>query len=127
MKKFLLWLLAFIITIGAAYYQRKTGPTYPKRVNVMVNGSSYDLKLVRSLGLDERPEVKLRIRDTTVKAVLWYKRFKSEDEYQSTPFVYKTYPVKSFVMNRIFKITEEKWSLCRSPEAACSRKASVLP
>lgn len=122
MKKSLLWLLAFIITIGAAYYQRMTGPTYPKRVNVMVNGSSYDLKLVRSLGLDERPEVKLRISDTTVKAVLWYKRFKSEDEYQSTPFVFKTYPVKSFVMNRIFKITEENGLFAEVPKQPAAGK-----
>ena len=34
MKKFTLWFLAIIITLGAAYYQRKTGPTYPKAVNV---------------------------------------------------------------------------------------------
>jgi|WetSurMetagenome_2_1015567.scaffolds.fasta_scaffold00001_95 hypothetical protein len=108
MKRFLLWLLAFIITISAAYYQRKTGPTYPKRVDVTLNGSVYGLKLVRSLSLDERPEVKLKITDTTVKAVLWYKRLNTSDEYRSVQFRYKTYPVNSFIMNRIFKITEEK-------------------
>jgi hypothetical protein len=122
MKKFLLWLLAFIITVGAAYYQRKTGPTYPKRINVTVNDSLYELKLVRSLGLDERPEVKLKIQDTTVKAVLWYKRFKSEDEYQSVPFSYKTYPVDSFVMNRIFKITEEKGLFAEVPQQPAAGK-----
>ena len=41
MKKFLLWFLAFVITIAAAYYQRKTGPTYPKRINTVVNDSTY--------------------------------------------------------------------------------------
>jgi len=29
MKKFAIWVLAFIITIAAAVYQRATGPTYP--------------------------------------------------------------------------------------------------
>jgi hypothetical protein len=47
MKKFLLWFLAFVITIAAAYYQRKTGPTYPKRVNAVVNDSICELRLVR--------------------------------------------------------------------------------
>jgi len=122
MKKLLLWLLAFVITIAAAYYQRKTGPTYPKRVNVTVNDSTYDLKLVRSLGLDERPEVKLKIQDTTVKAILWYKRFNTSDEYSSTPFSYKVYPVHSFVMNRIFKITEEKGLFAEIPRQPAAGK-----
>jgi hypothetical protein len=116
MKKTLLWILAFIITIGAAYYQRKTGPTYPKRVDAVFNGTSYELKLVRSLSLDERPEVKLNIMDTSIKALLWYKRLNTPDEYQSVPFRYKIYPVESFVMNRIFKITEEKGFFAEVPQ-----------
>jgi len=122
MKKTLLWLLAFIITIGAAYYQRKTGPTYPKRVSVVVNDTSYELKLVRSLGLDERPEVKLNIKDTSVTALLWYKRFNTLDEYQSVPFKYKVYPVESFVMNRIFHITEEKGFFAEVPQQPAAGK-----
>lgn len=116
MKKFLLWLLAVIITLSAAYYQRKTGPTYPKRVNAEVNDTLYELKLVRSLGLDERPEVKLKIADTSVKAVIWYKRFNTSDEYRSNPFVYKVYPVDSWTMNTIFGITEEKGLFAEVPQ-----------
>jgi hypothetical protein len=107
MKNTLVWILALIITLSAAYYQRKTGPTYPKRVNVTLNDSVYGLKLIRSIGLDERPEVKLNINDTSVKAILYYKRFRTEDEYSSTGFSYKVYPVHSFLMNKIFKVTEE--------------------
>ena len=107
MKKLLIWLLAFLITLSAAYYQRKTGPTYPKRTEVMLNDSLYKLKLIRSIGLDERSEVKLHIKDISVNAILFYKRFRSDDDYQSVRFTYKTYPVNSFMMNRIFKITEE--------------------
>jgi hypothetical protein len=107
MKNTLVWILALIITLSAAYYQRKTGPTYPKRVNVTLNDSVYGLKLIRSIGLDERPEVKLNIKDTSVRAILYYKRFRTEDEYSSTGFSYKVYPVHSFLMNKIFKVTEE--------------------
>jgi hypothetical protein len=108
MKKFLLWALAFLITLLAAYYQRKTGPTYPKRVNITLNGSAYELKLTRSIGLDERSQIKLNVNDTSVKAVAWYKRFQSGDKYQPVFFIYKVYPVHSFIMNRIFRMTEEK-------------------
>lgn len=108
MKKFLLWFLAFIITIAAAYYQRKTGPTYPKQVDVTINGSEYTLKLVRSLGLDERSDVKLGIGDTTVRASLYYRRFKTDDEFRISDFSYKVYPLDSFVMNKIFGMTKER-------------------
>lgn len=108
MKKFLIWFLAFIITLFAAYYQRTTGPTYPKKVTVSLNDSSYTLRLIRSVELSERSQVKLQITDTAIKAVLYYKRYKSQDDYQPVPFVLRTYPVNSFVMNKIFKMTEDK-------------------
>lgn len=116
MKKFILWLLAFIITIVAAIYQRDTGPTYPKSLDVNVNGKQYQLKLVRSLALDERPEVRLEIPDTSVKAKLYYKRFRTNDEYQAADFEYKIYPVHSYIMNRIFKISEEKGFYAEVPK-----------
>ncbi|HBE41401.1 MAG TPA: hypothetical protein DDW27_09390, partial [Bacteroidales bacterium] len=115
MKKFLIWFLAFLLTILAAYYQRKTGPTYPLRIDAVVNGTNYELKLVRSLGLDERPEVKLGINDTTINATLFYKRFRTDDEYSQVPFSYKIYPVNSFVMNRIFNMTEESGFFAELP------------
>ncbi len=108
MKNFIIWLLGIIITLGAAYYQRKSGPTYPKRITVELNDSTYYLKLVRSLGIEERPEVKLGINDTTIKARLYFKRLKSQEDYQSRDFVFRVYPVNSPFMNKVFKITEEK-------------------
>ncbi|MGB8492091.1 MAG: hypothetical protein WCE64_13625 [Bacteroidales bacterium] len=104
MKKFALWFLAFVITIGAAYYQRKTGPTYPKRISVVLNDSTYELNLIRSLDLNERPEVKLGITDTTIKARLYYKRFRTNDDYTESDFRYKVYPVNSPFMNKVLKI-----------------------
>ena len=116
MKKFLLWSFAFIITIAAAIYQRHTGPTYPKELIVTLNDSQYRLKLIRSLALDERPEVKLGITDTTVKAKLFFKRFRSDEEYQSADFNYRVYPVDSYIMNKVFKMTEEKGFFAEVPQ-----------
>lgn len=115
MKKFVLWLLAFIITIGAAYYQRKTGPTYPKRAQAALNDSIYELKFIRSIGHDERPEIKIRVTDTNVTARLFYKRFRSNDDYSVSSFIYKVYPVNSPLMNKVFKITEEKGLFAEIP------------
>lgn len=107
MKNILIWVLALIITLGAAYYQRKTGPTHPATATVQLNGKTHELKLVRSLGLDERHEVKLNVSDSTVKARLFCRRLRSEDGYTPADFKYMSYPVESFIMNKIFNITEE--------------------
>jgi hypothetical protein len=86
MKKFLYWSLAFVITVGAAFYQRTTGPTYPKSEQVIVNNLKYDLKLDRSLSLDRPSELKLAIIDSTASAKLWYRRYPTKDEYTSVDF-----------------------------------------
>ena len=89
MKKLLLWFLAFVITLSAAIYQRETGPTYPKKFTVTINDAKYKLKLIRGLALNEKSEVKLNISDHSVKARLFFKRFKSKEEYQVTDFKYR--------------------------------------
>jgi hypothetical protein len=90
MKQFLYWFLAFIITMGAAFYQRTTGPTYPKSEQVIVNKRKYDLKLDRSLSLDRPSDIKLAITDSTATAKLWFRRYPTNDEYRSVDFNYVT-------------------------------------
>ena len=116
MKKFILWFLAFVITIVAAVYQRETGPTYPKRLKIPLDNTIAKLKLVRSLSLHEKPQVKLNINDTALKARLFYKRFKSDEEYQVTDFSYQVFPVHSPFMNKVFKIYEEKGFFATVPQ-----------
>ena len=94
MKKFILWSLAIIITCAAAVYQRHTGPTYPKEIKVKLNSQLYDLKLSRSLALDEKSEIKLAIADTSVKATLFFKILNSKEEYQAISFRHRTEPKK---------------------------------
>jgi hypothetical protein len=77
-------------------------------VTVKLNNKVYKLKLVRSLALNERPQVKLGVNDTSIRAKLYFKRFRTDEEYKVTEFSYKTYPVHSFIMNKVFKITEEQ-------------------
>ena len=105
---FIYWVIAIAITLFAAYYQRTTGPTYPKKITVNLNEEEIDLKLVRSLGLDERSEVKLKISDPDVTAKLFFKRYPTKDDYQEADFSYKKYPIDSWLMNRVFKVHEEE-------------------
>lgn len=122
MKTTLYWILAILITLSAAYYQRKTGPTYPKRTEITVNRVNYELRLVRSIEIGGDSYVRLGIEDTTISARLFYKRFKTDEQYQPVDFSYMVKPVDSFIMNKIFKMTEEKGWFASLPEQPAAGK-----
>lgn len=115
MKSTLYWILAVLITLSAAYYQRKTGPTYPKRMEITINGSNHDLRLIRSIEIAKEHNVKLSIDDQDIEAKLYYKRLGVNEEYTEIDFTYKVKPVDSFIMNKIFKMTEEKGFFAEVP------------
>lgn len=81
MKTTLYWILAVAITLAAAYYQRKTGPTRPKMVEITINNTFYSFKLLRTHGGDNDCEVSLEIPDNSINGNLYYKRFPTNDEW----------------------------------------------
>jgi hypothetical protein len=89
MKSFLYWLAAFLITIGAAFYQRTTGPTYPKKEVVTVNDRKYTVELDRGLSLDQPSEIKLAIADSTATAKLWYRRYPTKEDFKPGDFLFR--------------------------------------
>lgn len=89
MKKLFLWILAFIITLSAAYYQRTTGPTYDKKTSVEINQNQYDLKLPRSHSNSTDCKLELNITDQSVNGKLIFKRYPSNDEWNTTDFIRK--------------------------------------
>jgi hypothetical protein len=88
MKKFILWTLAVFITLTAVIYQRMTGPTYPKRVKVELNGKTYKLRLLRSHGGNDDAPIELAINEP-VKATLYYKFYPlhKDEEWKPINFV----------------------------------------
>jgi len=86
MNTSLKWILAILLTLSAAVYQRLTGPTYPKRIKVELSGKQYKFKLPRSHGGQTAQEIKLVVPDTAIKAELHFRRFKMNEEWQIVPF-----------------------------------------
>lgn len=76
----LLWVIAFIITIFSAYYQRVTGPTYPLSGSVKFQGKDILYKLDRSGSSNENSSVKLEVLDDSIKGVLLWRRNKTNDD-----------------------------------------------
>ena len=73
MRKFFCWLVAVVITLVLSIYQRMTGPTYPKKVIVELNGGSYKVKLPRS-GVQHDEIILLKDIPSDTKAQLHYRR-----------------------------------------------------
>lgn len=80
-KNVIFWILAFLITVASAYYQRVTGPTYPLTVKVKVAGQETKYHLDRTHSGFTNHEVKLNTTDKNISGNLFWKRFKTDDEW----------------------------------------------
>ena len=74
-RRITLWIIGLLITLIAAVYQKMTGPTYPKKAEITLNGKDYKLKLLRSHGGDDDAVITLNIDDKTVNAKIFWKLF----------------------------------------------------
>ncbi|NHZ86204.1 MAG: hypothetical protein GWP19_10020 [Planctomycetia bacterium] len=80
-KTIFYWLLAIIITLSAAVYQRTTGPTYPKKIDLTFADKQYKLKLLRSHSSTKPCLVSLNINDNRIEGKILYRRYPSSDDF----------------------------------------------
>lgn len=83
--KITLWVLAFIITVSSAIYQRMTGPTYPVRGKIVINNQKISYKLLRSEVVTQDAAIKLNVPDTTITGYITYRRYRSYDDWSIVP------------------------------------------
>lgn len=83
-KSILLWLIAFVLTVFTAVYQRLTGPTYPISGKETIGGEVIDYMLDRTHGGDGNHPVKIEVDDETICGELIWKRYKTNDEWTSS-------------------------------------------
>lgn len=86
MKKTLFWILAVVITLASAIYQRKTGPTYPKDIEVSVNEIQINFELPRSGVSDENLLIEVPLSDTSYLINLHYKRYPVNEAFTTVTF-----------------------------------------
>jgi len=79
-------LLSIVITIGTLYYQRITGPTYEKSVDITIKGTDYEFELPRTHDISEPCLISLEITDVQVEADLLYHRYPTNEEFIKVPF-----------------------------------------
>ena len=85
MKKVALWVLAFLITLSTAVYQRRTGPTYPVDGETTIGGTEirFELLTTHETGID--CPVQVDVDNPDISGVVSYKRHKTDDPWTIIP------------------------------------------
>ncbi len=78
-KNPLLWLIAVLIAMGTAYYQRATGPTYPIDGRVNFAGQEITYELQRSQSSNSPLRIELRVHDERITGKVRWKRYPTND------------------------------------------------
>jgi hypothetical protein len=85
----LFWILAVVITILTAYYQRVTGPTYPVSGKVSLNAKTISYTLDRSHAGPTNAPVKVKTDDASIQGEVSWKRYRTDDDWTSVPLKYE--------------------------------------
>jgi hypothetical protein len=85
MKKVGLWILAFLLTISAAVYQRMTGPTYPLRGKSVVGSTEISYRLIRTHEIGPNCVISVKVPDKDIEGYLLYKRYPTDDPWEKIP------------------------------------------
>ncbi|MHC4930944.1 MAG: hypothetical protein ACYTGV_01970, partial [Planctomycetota bacterium] len=77
-----LWIVALVLMLGTAAYQRLTGPTYPMLGTFEVDGEEHEYRLIRS----DTKDARVAIPDPgNAQARLFYKRYNTHDDFTTLP------------------------------------------
>jgi len=82
-KSVWLWLIAFVLTVFTAVYQRVTGPTYPISGDIILDDQTINYKLDRSHGGAGDHQIEIKVIDESVFGELVWKRYKTNDDWTS--------------------------------------------
>lgn len=82
-KQTIFWIIAAIVTLGSAMYQRMTGPTYPVDRTIEIGGLTIESSLPRSHGGDTDRKIHVRVPDTDISGQLIFRRYKTPEPYDT--------------------------------------------
>ena len=84
-RTILFWIIAIVITLVSAIYQRVTGPTYPLSGKANLDGKEIAYKLERSVESVSNYVIKIETNDPSIQGTLYWKKFNTTDEYTAVP------------------------------------------
>lgn len=85
-RTFWFWLAALLITFAAIVFQRQTGPTYPKKVSLQVDDTTFvELKLPRSNFINEEVRFELPSLSWDWTARLYHRPYPADTAWVLNP------------------------------------------
>lgn len=82
-----LWVVAVLLTLASAVFQRMTGPTYPARGTVSLGGQELTLRLTRThAGPGDQPVV-IVAADRRIEGEVAWRRYPTQEAWQILPLV----------------------------------------
>ena len=82
-RSILLWIIAIVLTVLTAAYQRMTGPTYPLSAETILESKTLKYSLDRSHGGEKDHQIKIKTDDKEISGLLEWKRYKTNDEWNT--------------------------------------------
>ncbi len=79
-----LWILALLVTLLAAFWQEVTGPTFPIRTRITLGGRLYPVKLTRSWSTGDQP-IEVDVADPAVDGRVRWRRYPTSEPWQEQP------------------------------------------
>lgn len=91
------WVLAFVITLTSAVWQRMTGPTYPVRGIIALGGEQIRVRLERSHGGPGNQPVVISAADPAVAGEMAWRRFPTDDRWTVVPLARRDNDLEAFL------------------------------
>lgn len=83
LKNISIWILAIVLMLAVAIYQRITGPTYPQKGQITIANEEIKFKLPRSHDGSGEDLIKIKVKNQQVVGFMKLKRYKSHDEWST--------------------------------------------
>jgi len=89
MKQWIIGIIAFLLTVAAAYYQRVTGPTYPLKEQFEIQGKTIKFQLPHSHDITGNCPVYIPLQDNEYSAKLFYQFYPTTIPFTEIDFTKK--------------------------------------
>ena len=84
-RSVVLWVVAVLVTLTSAVWQRTSGPTYPVRGEVTLGGETVALELTRTHGGDGDQPVRVRVASPQISGEVAWRHFPTGEPWQILP------------------------------------------
>ena len=84
-RSVLYWIVAVVVTLASARWQRMSGPTYPVSGEVMLGGQAIAVELTRTHGGDGDQPVRILVPDPEVRGEIAWRRYPTADAWVDLP------------------------------------------